>query len=131
MSENTQVNDDGVKEFLVGGQPRELTFSAAIRFRLFLNIPVDQVQDYVVSDNFKLTALALLLGGKEAKNFNYEQTLDLIEDQGLTNGEMEAIIGWVRGRALDFMLAEATQTAQALEKVLPKATELSNSLTGS
>ena len=57
--------DAGVKEFKVGGKLREIKFTAATRYRLFLNVEKEDIQGYVTSDLFKITAVALLLYGKE------------------------------------------------------------------
>lgn len=123
--------ETGVKTFLVGGVERELKFNAALRFRLFLNISNEQIQNYVTSEVFKLTALALLFKGKEGVGMSTEQVIDLIEELDLENHEMEAIVGWVRERALNFILAEAQETAKALQQLMPQAKALSSSLTGS
>ena len=123
--------DTGVKTFNVGGKPRDLMFSAATRFRLFLNIPVEDIQTYITSDLFKINAIAYLLFGKEARGKKIDEILDMIEDEGLNDVELEEIVGWVRQRTLNFMLKEAEESAKALQKVLPQATELSNTLNGS
>ena len=86
MSESQNM-DTGVKTFNVGGVPRDLMFSAAIRFRLFLNVPVQQVQEYILSDMFKLNAIALLLVGKEAQGKTVDQIIDIIEEQKLSDVE--------------------------------------------
>ena len=130
MSDNQNM-DTGVKTFNVGGKPRDLMFSAATRFRLFLNIPVEDIQTYITSDLFKINAIAYLLFGKEAKGKKIDEILDMIEDEGLNDIELEEIVGWVRQRTLNFMLKEAEETAKALQKVLPQATELSSTLNGS
>ena len=105
MSESQNM-DTGVKTFNVGGVPRDLMFSAAIRFRLFLNVPVQQVQEYILSDMFKLNAIALLLVGKEAQGKTVDQIIDIIEEQKLSDVELEEIIGWVRKRTLNFILKQ-------------------------
>ena len=129
MSESQNM-DTGVKTFNVGGAPRDLMFSAAIRFRLFLNVPVQQVQEYILSDMFKLNAIALLLVGKEAQGKTVDQIIDIIEEQKLSDVELEEIIGWVRKRTLNFILKEAEETAKTLQEVMPQATELSSTLNG-
>ena len=129
MSESQNM-DTGVKTFNVGGVPRDLMFSAAIRFRLFLNVPVQQVQEYILSDMFKLNAIALLLVGKEAQGKTVDQIIDIIEEQKLSDVELEEIIGWVRKRTLNFNLKEAEETAKTLQEVMPQATELSSTLNG-
>lgn len=128
---DTQNMDTGVKTFNVGGKPRELMFSAAIRFRLFLDVPVEDVQTYITSDLFKINAVAFLLFGKEAKGKKIDEILDMIDDVGLNDVELEEIVGWVRQRTLNFMLKEAEESAKALQKILPQATELSSTLNGS
>lgn len=55
------INDSGIKEFSVGGQMRELKFTAAARYRLFLNVENQDIQNYITSDLFKITATSLLL----------------------------------------------------------------------
>lgn len=80
---------------------------------------------------FKINAIAYLLFGKEARGKRIDEILDMIEDEGLNDVELEEIVGWVRQRTLNFMLKEAEESAKALQKVLPQATELSNTLNGS
>ena len=129
MSDNQNM-DTGVKTFNVGGKPRDLMFSAATRFRLFLDVPVEDVQTYITSDLFKINAVAFLLFGKEAKGKKIDEILDMIEDEGLNDVELEEIVGWVRQRTLNFMLKEAEEVGKALEQVMPKAMALNNTLTG-
>ena len=105
-------------------------FSAATRFRLFLDVPVEDVQTYITSDLFKINAVAFLLFGKEAKGKKIDEILDMIEDEGLNDVELEEIVGWVRQRTLNFMLKEAEEVGKALEQVMPKAMALNNTLTG-
>lgn len=122
--------DSGTTTLNVGGEPRELMFSAAARFRLFVNIPLDQIQEYVLSDNFKINAAAMLLYGKNARGKTLDEILDMFEDDGLSDIELEAIIGWVRKRTLNFMLREAEEIAENLKTVMPQATALNNTLNG-
>ena len=122
--------DAGVKEFKVGGKLREIKFTAATRYRLFLNVEKEDIQGYVTSDLFKITAVALLLYGKETIGKKLDELMDMFENDNLMDDEMEEIVGWVRQRTLNFMLKEAEQIATALQQAIPKATELSNTLSG-
>ena len=79
---------------------------------------------------FKLNAIALLLVGKEAQGKTVDQIIDIIEEQKLSDVELEEIIGWVRKRTLNFILKEAEETAKTLQEVMPQATELSSTLNG-
>ena len=128
MSE--QNNGNGVMDFLIGGQLRTLKFTAATRYRLFLNIETQDIQAYISSDAFKISATGMLIFGKEIIGKPLADVLDMFDEVGLTDDEMEEIVGWVRKRTLNFMLKEAEQIAEALNQVMPQATELSNSLTG-
>lgn len=128
MSE--QNNSNGVMDFLIGGQLRTLKFTAATRYRLFLNIETQDIQAYISSDAFKISATGMLIFGKEIIGKPLADVLDMFDEVGLTDDEMEEIVGWVRKRTLNFMLKEAEQIAEALNQVMPQATELSNSLTG-
>ena len=123
--------DAGVKEFKVGGKLREIKFTAATRYRLFLNVEKEDIQGYVTSDLFKITAVALLLYGKETIGKKLDELMDMFENDNLMDDEMEEIVGWVRQRTLNFMLKEAEESAKALQKILPQATELSSTLNGS
>ena len=123
--------DAGVKEFKVGGKVREIKFTAATRYRLFLNVEKEDIQSYVTSDLFKITAVALLLYGKETIGKKLDELMDMFENDNLMDDEMEEIVGWVRQRTLNFMLKEAEESAKALQKILPQATELSSTLNGS
>mgnify|MGYP003589288877 CR=1 FL=1 len=122
--------DSGVKSFKVGGQLRELKFSAAMRYRLFLNINNEDIQQYISSEAFKITAVGFLLYGKEISGKPLIEVLDKFDEDNLLDDEMEEIVGWVRQRTLNFMLKEAEQIATALQQAIPKATELSNTLSG-
>lgn len=126
----SEVKDNGVKDFLIGGELKTLKFTAATRYRLFLNIPTQEIQDYVSSDAFKISATGMLLFGKEIIGKPLADVLDKFDEVNLSDEEMEEIVGWVRQRTLNFMLKEGEQIAQALKQVMPQATELSNSLTG-
>ena len=131
MSEPTNQNmDAGTITLNVGGKPRDLMFSAAARFRLFLNIPVTEVQNYIVTDLFKINAVAMILYGKASRDKSIEDVLDMFEDDGLSDLELEAIVGWVRKRTLNFMLSEVEDIAQTLQEVMPQAIELNNTLNG-
>lgn len=131
LETKTQPMDTGVSSFKVGGVLRELKFSAATRYRLFLDIPQESIQNYIASDLFKITATALLLYGKEAVGKSIQDTLELFEADKLMDDEMEAIVAWVRKRTLNFMLTEAEEIAKAMAEVIPKATQLNNTLIGS
>lgn len=126
----SEVTDNGVKDFLIGGELKTLKFTAATRYRLFLNIPLQDVQDYVASDAFKISATGMLIFGKEIIGKPLADVLDKFDEVGLSDDEMEEIVGWVRKRTLNFMLREGEQIAEALKQAMPQATELSNSLTG-
>ena len=121
MSE--QNNGNGVMDFLIGGQLRTLKFTAATRYRLFLNIETQDIQAYISSDAFKISATGMLIFGKEIIG-------KPLAEVGLTDDEMEEIVGWVRKRTLNFMLKEAEQIAEALNQSLPQAIGLNNTLTG-
>ena len=129
MSE--QNNGNGVMDFLIGGQLRTLKFTAATRYRLFLNIDTQDIQTYISSDAFKISATGMLIFGKEIIGKPLADVLDMFDEVGLTDDEMEEIVGWVRKRTLNFMLKEAEESAKALQKILPQATELSSTLNGS
>lgn len=131
MSEPTNQNmDAGTITLNVGGKPRDLMFSAAARFRLFLNIPVTEVQNYITTDLFKINAVAMILYGKASRDKSIDDVLDMFEDDGLSDLELEAIVGWVRKRTLNFMLSEVEDIAQTLQEVMPQAIELNNTLSG-
>lgn len=131
MSEPKNQNmDAGTITLNVGGKPRDLMFSAAARFRLFLNIPVTEVQNYITTDLFKINAVAMILYGKASRDKNIDDVLDMFEDDGLSDLELEAIVGWVRKRTLNFMLSEVEDIAQTLREVMPQAIELNNTLNG-
>lgn len=131
MSEPKNQNmDAGTITLNVGGKPRDLMFSAAARFRLFLNIPVTEVQNYITTDLFKINAVAMILYGKASRDKNIDDVLDMFEDDGLSDLELEAIVGWVRKRTLNFMLSEVEDIAQTLQEVMPQAIELNNTLNG-
>lgn len=131
MSEPKNQNmDAGTITLNVGGKPRDLMFSAAARFRLFLNIPVTEVQNYITTDLFKINAVAMILYGKASRDKNIDDVLDMFEDDGLSDLELEAIVGWVRKRTLNFMLSEVEDIAQTLREVMPQAIELNNTLSG-
>lgn len=131
MSEPTNQNmDAGTITLNVGGKPRDLMFSAAARFRLFLNIPVTEVQNYITTDLFKINAVAMILYGKASRDKSIDDVLDMFEDDGLSDLELEAIVGWVRKRTLNFMLSEVEDIAQTLREVMPQAIELNNTLNG-
>lgn len=122
--------DAGTITLNVGGKPRDLMFSAAARFRLFLNIPVTEVQNYITTDLFKINAVAMILYGKASRDKSIDDVLDMFEDDGLSDLELEAIVGWVRKRTLNFMLSEVEDIAQTLREVMPQAIELNNTLSG-
>lgn len=124
------ATDNGVKDFLIGGKLTTLKFSAATRYRLFLNIETQDIQNYISSDAFKISAAGMLIFGKEIIGKPLADVLDKFDEVDLSDDEMEEIVGWVRKRTLNFMLKEAEQIAEALNQVMPQATELSNSLTG-
>ena len=126
----SEVKDSGVKDFLIGGKLTTLKFTAATRYRLFLNIPIQDVQEYISSDAFKISAAGMLIFGKEIIGQPLADVLDKFDEINLGDDEMEEIVGWVRKRTLNFMLKEGEQIAQALKESMPQATELSNSLTG-
>ena len=128
MSE--QNNGNGVMDFLIGGQLRTLKFTAATRYRLFLNIETQDIQTYISSDAFKISATGMLIFGKEIIGKPLADVLDMFDEVGLTDDEMEEIVGWVRQRTLNFMLKEAEEVGKALEQVMPKAMALNNTLTG-
>ena len=128
MSE--QNNGNGVMDFLIGGQLRTLKFTAATRYRLFLNIETQDIQAYISSDAFKISATGMLIFGKEIIGKPLADVLDMFDEVGLTDDEMEEIVGWVRQRTLNFMLKEAEEVGKALEQVMPKAMALNNTLTG-
>lgn len=131
MSEPKNQNmDAGTITLNVGGKPRDLMFSAAARFRLFLNIPVTEVQKYITTDLFKINAVAMILYGKASRDKSIDDVLDMFEDDGLSDLELEAIVGWVRKRTLNFMLSEVEDIAQTLQEVMPQAIELNNTLNG-
>ena len=131
MSEPKNQNmDAGTITLNVGGKPRDLMFSAAARFRLFLNIPVTEVQNYITTDLFKINAVAMILYGKASRDKSIDDVLDMFEDDGLSDLELEAIVGWVRKRTLNFMLSEVEDIAQTLQEVMPQAIELNTTLNG-
>ena len=131
MSEPKNQNmDAGTITLNVGGKPRDLMFSAAARFRLFLNIPVTEVQNYITTDLFKINAVAMILYGKASRDKSIDDVLDMFEDDGLSDLELEAVVGWVRKRTLNFMLSEVEDIAQTLQEVMPQAIELNNTLNG-
>ena len=128
MSE--QNNGNGVMDFLIGGQLRTLKFTAATRYRLFLNIETQDIQAYISSDAFKISATGMLIFGKEIIGKPLADVLDMFDEVGLTDDEMEEIVGWVRKRTLNFMLKEAEEVQKSLTQVMERATKLDNSLTG-
>lgn len=130
LPEKPEVDDNGVKTFLVGGIAKELKFTAAMRMRLFINLTPDQIQNYVTSDMFRLNALAYLLMGKDALNKTGEDILDYIEEIQLTDSEAQEIHAWVLKRTLNFMLNESKAVAEGLKEIVPNVQELHNTLTG-
>lgn len=124
------TKDTGTITLNVNGQPRELMFSAATRFRLFVEVPVHEIQDYILSDLFKINAVGMVLYGKQVQGKSVDQVLDMFEEDGLSDIECEEIVAWVRQRTLNFMLAEAQQTAEALAPILAKANALNSTLSG-
>ena len=130
MSTEANEVETGVKEFKVNGILRELRFTAATRMRLFLNVETNAIQEYISSDLFKITAVSLLLYGKEAVGKPVMEIIDRFDEDKLLDDEMEEIVGWVRTRTLNFMLKEAEQIAEALNQSLPQAIGLNNTLTG-
>ena len=120
------ATDNGVKDFLIGGKLTTLKFSAATRYRLFLNIETQDIQNYISSDAFKISATGMLIFGKEIIGKPLADVLDMFDEVGLTDDEMEEIVGWVRKRTLNFMLKEAEQIAEALNQSLPQAIGLNN-----
>ena len=95
-----------------------------------LNVEKEDIQGYVTSDLFKITAVALLLYGKETIGKKLDELMDMFENDNLMDDEMEEIVGWVRQRTLNFMLKEAEEVGKALEQVMPKTMALNNTLTG-
>lgn len=130
MSKEPNEVETGVKEFKIGGQLRELRFTAATRMRLFLNVETNAIQEYISSDLFKITAVSLLLFGKEAVGKSILELIDRFDEEKLLDDEMEEIVGWVRTRTLNFMLKEAEEVQKSLTQVMERATKLGNSLTG-
>lgn len=132
LQEATKAPEDfGVKDFMVGKTVRTLTFTAALRFRLFLNVEPSQVQAYVSTEAFKLTALGLLLLGKSAIGMPVEDMLDAFEDLELTDDQAHLIYEWVLKRTINFMLKEAEATAQAVNQAMPEVKQLISTLDGS
>lgn len=127
----TVKDDSPIQTFSIGGKPTELKFTAAVRFRLFADIDNSQIESYITSDGFKIKAVGCLLFGKEIKNMTGEDLLDKLDVIGLMDDELEAIVGWVRTRTLNFMLDELKNVKATLETVIPKAQVLQSSLTGS
>ena len=130
MSTEANEVETGVKEFKVNGILRELRFTAATRMRLFLNVETNAIQEYISSDLFKITAVSLLLYGKEAIGKPVMEIIDRFDEDKLLDDEMEEIVGWVRTRTLNFMLKEAEEVQKSLTQVMERATKLDNSLTG-
>lgn len=124
------LTDAGVREFMVGGKPVTLKFLAATRFRLFINIEPNQVQQYVSSEAFKLRAVGLLLLGKKALSLKVDEILDEFEELQLDDDECQEIYEWVLKRTINFMLREAESQSQAIQAGLPQIEQLSNSLNG-
>ena len=120
------ATDNGVKDFLIGGKLTTLKFSAATRYRLFLNIETQDIQNYISSDAFKISAAGMLIFGKEIIGKPLADVLDKFDEVDLSDDEMEEIVGWVRKRTLNFMLKEAEQIAEALNQSLPQAIGLNN-----
>lgn len=130
MSTEANEVETGVKEFKVNGVLRELRFTAATRMRLFLNVETNAIQEYISSDLFKITAVSLLLYGKEVVGNPLMEIIDRFDQDQLLDDEMEEIVGWVRTRTLNFMLKEAEEVQKSLTQVMGRATALSNSLIG-
>ena len=130
MSTESNEVETGVKEFKVNGVLRELKFTAATRMRLFLNVETNGIQDYISSDLFKITAVSLLLYGKEVVGKPLMEIIDRFDQDRLLDDEMEEIVGWVRTRTLNFMLKEAEEVQKSLTQVMGRATALNNSLIG-
>lgn len=130
MTTESTKKDAGTISLSVGGEKRDLMFSAATRFRLFLDIPPVDIQEYILSDLFKINAVGMVLYGKDIQGKTIDYILDRFEEDGLSDIECEEIIGWIRERTLNFMLAEAQQTMKALEPILKKANELNSTSTG-
>ena len=130
MSTESNEVETGVKEFKVNGVLRELKFTAATRMRLFLNVETNGIQDYISSDLFKITAVSLLLYGKEVVGKPLMEIIDRFDQDQLLDDEMEEIVGWVRTRTLNFMLKEAEEVQKSLTQVMGRATALNNSLIG-
>ena len=130
MSTEANEVETGVKEFKVNGILRELRFTAATRMRLFLNVETNAIQEYISSDLFKITAVSLLLYGKEVVGKPLMEIIDRFDADQLLDDEMEEIVGWVRTRTLNFMLKEAEEVQKSLTQVMGRATALNNSLIG-
>ncbi|URG13847.1 hypothetical protein [Acinetobacter phage vB_AbaS_TCUP2199] len=128
MSEQEKTIDYGVKTFMVGNQPMELKFTAATRFRLFKDLPIEEIQGYVTTEAFKMQATALLLLGKDSMGKTVEAILDEFENLGLLDHEMMAIYEWVLERTINFMLKEAEAAAKQIRQAIPQVKELSNTL---
>jgi len=128
MSEKDQVTDYGVKTFMVGGEAMEVKFTAATRFRLFKNMPIEEIQGYVTTEAFKLQATALLLLGKDSMGKTVDDILDELENLGLLDNEMMDIYEWVLQRTINFMLREAEAAANQIRQAIPQVNELSNTL---
>lgn len=127
--EIVEPDDFGVKDFLIGGQIRTLKFTAATRFRLFKDIPDEQIQGYVSTTAFKLQSVALLVFGKEALSKSLDEIFDALEEIDMADHELALINEWVLKRTLNFMVKEAEHLAKLLKEQIPKVTELSNTLT--
>ena len=127
--EVAEMDDFGVKDFLVGGVIRTLKFSAAVRFRLFKDIPDHEIQGYISTTAFKLQSVALLLFGKEALSKSLDDLFDDFEEIDLADHELALIHEWVLKRTVNFMLQEAETIANVLKEQIPKVTELNNTLT--
>ena len=136
MSEQNNLNqeivepdDFGVKDFMIGGKLKTLKFTAATRFRLFKDIPDEQIQGYVSTTAFKLQSVALLVIGKEALTKSLDEIFDILEEMDMSDIEMALINEWVLKRTVNFMVKEAEQLAKLLKEQIPKVTELNNTLT--
>lgn len=121
---------DSRRTFPVGNTQKDLFFSEAVRIRLVGNYDTSQLGEYLISNDFYVLALGLLLVGKEATKMTMEDILDKLEEFELEDEQGAEIVAWVSQKVVNFMQKQLQTVQKQMESLIPQMIESNHTLTG-
>lgn len=118
------------KTFKIGKETKEVFYSQAVHTRLIGNYQLDQLSDYLMSDEFTVKALGLLIIGREIVNLTPEEVLDRLDDLHLSQSQGAEVLAWVQDKVLNFIEKSLAKLQSQIQEMMVPLTQSVHTLNG-